>query len=64
MIRSMPVLQVRDVKRSEAFYCEKLGFRSLLDPAETDAVTDHIVAPSISRPPIRTARPARNGTAR
>lgn len=24
----MPVLQVADVKRSEAFYCEKLGFRS------------------------------------
>jgi catechol 2,3-dioxygenase-like lactoylglutathione lyase family enzyme len=28
MIRAMPVLQVADVKRSEAFYCEKLGFRS------------------------------------
>lgn len=28
MIRCMPVLQVLDVKRSEAFYCEKLGFRS------------------------------------
>jgi len=28
MIRAMPVLQVTDVKRSEAFYCEKLGFRS------------------------------------
>lgn len=28
MMRSMPVLQVADVKRSEAFYCEKLGFRS------------------------------------
>lgn len=28
MIRSMPVLQVSDVKRSEAFYCDKLGFRS------------------------------------
>jgi catechol 2,3-dioxygenase-like lactoylglutathione lyase family enzyme len=28
MIRCMPVLQVADVKRSEAFYCEKLGFRS------------------------------------
>ena len=28
MIRSMPVLQVADVKRSEAFYCEKLGFCS------------------------------------
>ena len=28
MIRSMPVLQVADVERSEAFYCGKLGFRS------------------------------------
>ncbi len=28
MIRSMPVLQVRDVKESVAFYCEKLGFQS------------------------------------
>lgn len=28
MIRSMPVLQVTDVARSEAFYCEKLGFTS------------------------------------
>ena len=28
MIRAMPVLQVADVKRSEAFYCEKLGFQS------------------------------------
>ena len=28
MIRAMPVLQVADVRRSEAFYCEKLGFRS------------------------------------
>lgn len=28
MMRSMPVLQVADVKRSEAFYCERLGFRS------------------------------------
>lgn len=26
MLRSMPVLQVRDVSRSEQFYCEKLGF--------------------------------------
>jgi len=24
----MPVLEVADVTRSEAFYCEKLGFRS------------------------------------
>ena len=28
MIRSMPVFQVRDVKRSESFYCDKLGFVS------------------------------------
>ena len=28
MIRCMPVLQVADVKRSEGFYCEKLGFLS------------------------------------
>ena len=28
MIRCMPVLQVADVKRSENFYCEKLGFKS------------------------------------
>ncbi len=28
MIRSMPVLQVADVKRSAAFYCDKLGFQS------------------------------------
>ncbi len=28
MIRSMPVLQVRDIGRSERFYCEKLGFAS------------------------------------
>ena len=28
MIRCMPVLQVSDVTRSEAFYCEMLGFRS------------------------------------
>ena len=28
MIRSMPVLQVADVTRSEAFYCDKLGFNS------------------------------------
>ena len=28
MIRSMPVLQVADVTRSVAFYCDKLGFRS------------------------------------
>jgi len=28
MIRSMPVLQVRDVIRSEAFYRDKLGFMS------------------------------------
>ena len=28
MIRSMPVLQVADVARSEAFYCDTLGFRS------------------------------------
>jgi catechol 2,3-dioxygenase-like lactoylglutathione lyase family enzyme len=27
MIRSMPVLQVADVTRSAAFYCDKLGFR-------------------------------------
>lgn len=27
-IRSMTVLQVKDIKRSESFYCEKLGFRS------------------------------------
>ena len=28
MLRCMPVLQVADVKKSETFYCEKLGFRS------------------------------------
>ncbi|MEM7169689.1 MAG: VOC family protein [Pseudomonadota bacterium] len=28
LLRAMPVLQVADVKRSEAFYCQKLGFRS------------------------------------
>ena len=28
MNRAMPVLQVTDVKRSGAFYCEALGFRS------------------------------------
>ena len=28
MLRAMPVLQVSDVRRSEAFYCEKLGFHS------------------------------------
>lgn len=28
MIRSMPVLQVADVRRSEAFYCDRLGFAS------------------------------------
>ncbi len=28
MFRSMPVLQVSDVAKSEAFYCEKLGFTS------------------------------------
>lgn len=28
MIRCMPVLQVSDVRRSEKFYCEKLGFQS------------------------------------
>lgn len=28
MIRSMPVLQVADVERSEAFYCDNLGFQS------------------------------------
>jgi catechol 2,3-dioxygenase-like lactoylglutathione lyase family enzyme len=28
MIRSMPVLQVADVSRSERFYCGKLGFTS------------------------------------
>jgi uncharacterized glyoxalase superfamily protein PhnB len=28
MIRAMPVLQVADVVRSEAFYCGKLGFVS------------------------------------
>lgn len=28
MIRCMPVLQVADVKRSEQFYCERLGFIS------------------------------------
>ena len=27
-IRAMPVLQVRDVIRSETFYCDRLGFRS------------------------------------
>ena len=26
--RAMPVLQVRDIARSEAFYCDRLGFRS------------------------------------
>ena len=29
MIRAMPVLQVADVTRSEAFYCDKLAFKSL-----------------------------------
>ena len=29
MIRCMPVLQVADVGKSETFYCEKLGFKSL-----------------------------------
>ena len=29
MIRCMPVLQVADVRRSEKFYCEKIGFQSL-----------------------------------
>lgn len=29
MIRCMPVLQVENVSRSEAYYCEKLGFKSL-----------------------------------
>lgn len=28
MIRSMPVLQVSDVRRSQKFYCDTLGFRS------------------------------------
>ncbi len=28
MLRSMPVLQVSDVARSEAFYCDTLGFTS------------------------------------
>lgn len=28
MLRSMPVLQVKDVNQSEQFYCEKLGFTS------------------------------------
>ena len=28
MFRAMPVLQVADVRRSEAFYCDRLGFRS------------------------------------
>lgn len=28
LIRCMPVLQVADVERSEAFYCDKLGFHS------------------------------------
>lgn len=28
MIRCMPVLQVTDVRRSEKFYCERLGFKS------------------------------------
>lgn len=28
MHRAMPVLQVKDVERSLAFYCDKLGFRS------------------------------------
>ncbi len=28
MLRSMTVLQVRDVNKSVAFYCEKLGFKS------------------------------------
>ena len=28
MLRSMPVLQVADVKRSERFYCDTLGFSS------------------------------------
>ena len=29
MIRCMPVLQVSNVKTSEKFYCDKLGFKSL-----------------------------------
>lgn len=29
MIRCMPVLQVADVKGSETYYCDKLGFRTL-----------------------------------
>lgn len=29
MHRAMTVLQVEDVERSKAFYCEKLGFRTL-----------------------------------
>ena len=29
MIHCMPVLQVENVSRSEAYYCEKLGFESL-----------------------------------
>ena len=28
MIRCMPVLQVADIKTSESFYCERLGFTS------------------------------------
>lgn len=28
LIRSMTVLQVKDIKQSEAFYCDKLGFQS------------------------------------
>lgn len=28
LLRSMTVLQVADIKTSEAFYCEKLGFQS------------------------------------
>lgn len=28
LLRAMPVLQVRDVAASEAFYCNKLGFES------------------------------------
>ena len=29
MIRAMPVLQVTDVNRSVAFYCDKLGFQTV-----------------------------------
>ena len=28
MLRCMPVLQVKDIGRSETFYCKKLGFQS------------------------------------